>query len=75
MPDPDLGEVVCAYIKLVRGTSITLEEIVAHLTKTEASRVLYPARIEVVEEMPLTAAGKADKKILKKDIEGKLKNP
>ena len=75
MPDPDLGEVVCAYIKLVRGTSITLEEIVAHLTKTEASRVLYPVRIEVVEEMPLTAAGKADKKILKKDIEGKLKNP
>ena len=74
MPDPDLGEVVCAYIKPTHGTSITLEEIVAHLAKVEASRVLYPARIEVVMDMPLTAAGKADKKRLKKDIEAKLKN-
>lgn len=74
MPDPDLGEVVCAYIKPARGASITHEEIVAHLAKVEASRALYPARIEVVQEMPLTAAGKADKKILKKDIEEKLKN-
>jgi non-ribosomal peptide synthetase component E (peptide arylation enzyme) len=74
MPDPDLGEVVCAYIKPANGTGITLEEIVSHLAKVEASRVLYPVRIEVVQEMPLTAAGKADKKILKKDIEEKLKN-
>ena len=74
MPDPDLGEVVCAYIKPANGMGITLEEIVAHLAKVEASRPLYPARIEVVQEMPLTAAGKADKKILKKDIEEKLKN-
>ena len=74
MPDPDMGEVVCAYIKPVRGATITHEEIVAHLVKVEASKILYPARIEVVQEMPLTAAGKADKKILKKDIEEKLKN-
>jgi non-ribosomal peptide synthetase component E (peptide arylation enzyme) len=74
MPDDDLGEVVCAYIKPARGVSITHEEVIAHLRKVEVSRVLYPARIEVVQDMPLTAAGKADKKILKKDIEEKLKN-
>ncbi|MCF8127464.1 MAG: AMP-binding protein [Deltaproteobacteria bacterium] len=71
MPDADLGEVVCAYIKPARGVSITHEEVIDHLQKIEASRVLFPARIEVVQEMPLTAAGKADKKILKKGIEEK----
>ena len=53
MPDSDLGEVVCAYIKPAQGVSITHEEIVAHLNRVEASRGLYPARIEVVQEMPL----------------------
>ena len=38
-----------------------------------ASRILFPARTEIVMEIPLTAAGKADKKILKKDIAEKLK--
>ncbi len=74
MPDSDLGEVVCAYIKPAGGTSITLEEILNHLTELQVSKVLYPARVEVLQDMPLTAAGKADKKILKKDIEEKLKN-
>ncbi|MCG6878524.1 MAG: AMP-binding protein [Deltaproteobacteria bacterium] len=72
MPDPDLGEVVCAYVKLAQGCSITHDAVIEHLARIGASKVLYPARIEVVEEMPLTAAGKADKKILKKDIVEKL---
>jgi 2,3-dihydroxybenzoate-AMP ligase/mycobactin salicyl-AMP ligase len=40
-----------------------------------ASKKFFPARIEFVEEIPLTAAGKADKKMLKKDIEEKLASP
>jgi non-ribosomal peptide synthetase component E (peptide arylation enzyme) len=73
MPDPDLGEQICAYIKPAPGVSLRQEEILKHLEKIGASKVLYPARMEFVEEIPLTAAGKADKKILKKDIEEKLK--
>ena len=73
MPDPDLGEQVCAYIKPVEGASVTHEDLIAHLDKMEAAKIHYPARIEIVLEMPLTAAGKADKKILKKDIGEKLK--
>jgi non-ribosomal peptide synthetase component E (peptide arylation enzyme) len=74
MPDPDLGEQICAYIKPAPGVSLRQEEILKHLEKVGASKVLYPARMEFVEEIPLTAAGKADKKILKKDIEEKLKS-
>ena len=73
MPDPDLGEKVCAYIKLVQGVSVGADDILVHLKKLEASKIHYPARIEFVDEIPLTAAGKADKKALKKDIEEKLK--
>jgi len=72
MPDKDLGELVCAYIKRVEGSSATEEDILDHLTGLEAAKIHIPARIEFVEEIPLTAAGKADKKILKKDIEEKL---
>ena len=73
MPDPDLGEQVCAYVKPVQGATITHEEIVEHLAKIGSSKLHFPKRTEFVAEMPLTAAGKADKKILKKDIEKKLK--
>jgi non-ribosomal peptide synthetase component E (peptide arylation enzyme) len=68
MPDPDLGEQICAYIKAVKGAGLAHENIIAHLEQIGASKKFFPARIEFVEEIPLTAAGKADKKILKKDI-------
>jgi non-ribosomal peptide synthetase component E (peptide arylation enzyme) len=73
MPDPDLGEQVCAYVKPIEGASVTHEAVITYLNKMEASKIHYPARTEIVQEMPLTAAGKADKKVLKKDIEEKLK--
>ena len=73
MPDPDLGEAVCAYVKRVTGSKIGAEEISRHMEEMGASKIHVPARIEFVEDIPLTAAGKADKKILKKDIEEKLK--
>jgi 2,3-dihydroxybenzoate-AMP ligase/mycobactin salicyl-AMP ligase len=72
MPDSDLGEEVCAYIMTVRGASVTYEDVIEHLKKLGASKIHYPARVEFLDEMPLTAAGKADKKILKKDIIKKL---
>jgi 2,3-dihydroxybenzoate-AMP ligase/mycobactin salicyl-AMP ligase len=57
----------------VEGASIVDEDILEYMKEMEASKILYPGRIEFVDEIPLTAAGKADKKVLKKDIEEKLK--
>ena len=73
MPDPDLGEQVCAYIKPVKEKSLTHQDILDHLARLEAAKIHHPARTEFVDEIPLTAAGKADKKALKKDLEHKLK--
>ena len=75
MPDPDLGEQICAYIKRVKAATLAHEDIIEHLKQIGASKKFFPARIEFVEEIPLTAAGKADKKMLKKDIEEKLASP
>jgi non-ribosomal peptide synthetase component E (peptide arylation enzyme) len=72
MPDKDLGEVVCAFIKPKPGRTLTLEEIVAFMKAEGASNTILPARIELVDDMPLTAAGKADKKVLKQVIVDKL---
>jgi 2,3-dihydroxybenzoate-AMP ligase len=73
MPDPDLGEQICAYVKPAQGAKLSHEDILQHLKKMEAAKILYPERTIFVSEIPLTAAGKANKKILKKEIEEKLK--
>jgi 2,3-dihydroxybenzoate-AMP ligase/mycobactin salicyl-AMP ligase len=73
MPDPELGEQICAYIKPVAGASVSHEDIVGYLNQSGAARKFIPARTEIVSDIPLTAAGKADKKALRKDIEKKMK--
>ncbi|MFC1580232.1 (2,3-dihydroxybenzoyl)adenylate synthase [Thermodesulfobacteriota bacterium] len=74
MPDPELGEQVCAFVKLAEGCETSDQDILDHLKEMEVSKILFPARFEFVKDIPLTAAGKADKKVLKKDIEEKLKS-
>jgi non-ribosomal peptide synthetase component E (peptide arylation enzyme) len=73
MPDRDLGEQVCAYVVPSRGRSLTHEELLGFLREHGAPKALLPARTELVDRIPLTAAGKADKKALRADIEAKLK--
>ena len=72
LPDPDLGEVVGAFLTLKPGQSLSYEELCAYLTAEGASKALIPARLEILAEMPLTAAGKADKKLLREQIKAKL---
>jgi len=72
MPDRDLGELVCAYIQPVPGRAIDHEAVLGHLRNIDASRILYPARTEIMPALPLTAAGKVDKKALRQDIQAKL---
>src|SRR4030042_5969732 len=73
MPDPILGERACAYIKPRGGAMITLEEITALFKERKASILLFPERIEPVEELPFTNVGKVDKKKLREEIKEKLK--
>jgi len=72
MPDKELGERVCAYVRLMRGSKLNENEIRQYLEKIGASKLLIPERFEFVSQIPLTPAGKHDKKLLREDIKRKL---
>jgi 2,3-dihydroxybenzoate-AMP ligase len=68
MPDPVLGERMCAYVILRGGGSLTLPHLVAFLLDQEIAKHKLPERLEVVEEFPLSAFGKVSKKDLTERI-------
>ena len=72
MPDRDLGEKVCAYVRLVEGAKIDPEEIKSFMESRGASTLLIPERFEFVATLPLTEAGKHDKKALREDMKQKI---
>jgi non-ribosomal peptide synthetase component E (peptide arylation enzyme) len=72
MSDPELGEKVCAFVKPTPGYSIDVETLLKHMAGLEAPKSHFPAHVEFVDSIPLTAAGKADKVTLKRQIETRL---
>ncbi len=72
MPDKVLGERICAYVTLKEGASLTFQELVAYLRSLGASVLQLPERLEIMDAIPRTKIGKADKKTLKEDIRRKL---
>lgn len=73
MPDPILGERVCAFIKPKNGQRISFEEMISFLKEKKTSVLYLPERIETVDEIPLTNVGKVDKKRLREEIKETLK--
>jgi len=72
MPDPVMGERVCAYIQPKTGAQLTFDEIISFLRGQKASVIQLPERIEFMDAMPYTGAQKMDKKFLREDIVKKL---
>jgi 2,3-dihydroxybenzoate-AMP ligase len=64
MPDPILGERMCACVILRTGRSLTLPKLVAFLLEQEIAKHKLPERLEVVEEFPLSPFGKVSKRDL-----------
>jgi 2,3-dihydroxybenzoate-AMP ligase len=72
MPDPVMGERVCAYVQPKTGVELTFETIITFLREEKASVLELPERIEFISNMPYTPAQKTDKKALQADITAKL---
>jgi 2,3-dihydroxybenzoate-AMP ligase len=72
MPDPVMGERVCAYIQPKAGAQLSFDKIISFLKGQKASVLQLPERIEFIDAMPYTGAQKMDKKSLREDIEKKL---
>ena len=72
MPDPFMGERVCAYIQPKAGSQLSFDKIISFLKGQKASVLQLPERIEFIDVMPYTGAQKLDKRSLREDIEKKL---
>ncbi|MFE3060400.1 long-chain fatty acid--CoA ligase [Nocardia sp. NPDC059239] len=69
VPDEEWGERVHAVIVCVSGTTVTMDEIREH-TKTLIAGYKAPRSIEVVDELPVSGAGKILKRELRKQYWG-----
>ncbi len=64
MPDPAMGEKMCACVVLRPGRTLTLQEIVDFLMEREIAKFKLPERLEVLPDFPVSTFGKVSKKAL-----------
>lgn len=65
-PDSFAGELPCAYVELIGGASVTVEDLAAHARDHIHERAAIPKHIEILAELPKTAVGKIFKPDLRK---------
>ncbi|HLY57446.1 MAG TPA: AMP-binding protein [Stellaceae bacterium] len=70
MPHPRLGETGCAFVLLRAGGRFDFEIMRGLLEKGGLARQKFPERLEVVDRLPYTAAGKVQKNLLR-DVIGR----
>ncbi len=68
MPDPRLGEKMCAFVVLVEGQKLTLENLVEFLAAQEIAKFKLPERLEILDQFPVSTFGKISKKSLAERI-------
>jgi acyl-coenzyme A synthetase/AMP-(fatty) acid ligase len=69
LPDDRLGEIGCACVVLAPGASLTLQELTGALREMGLAAYKLPERLEIVDEIPMTATGKIQKHVLRAMIE------
>jgi len=76
MPDPRLGERICAYVILdadaAGDSTLTVEEVQVWMQEAGLAKPKWPERIEVVDAFPMTASGKVQKFRLREWIAARL---
>jgi 2,3-dihydroxybenzoate-AMP ligase len=72
VPDPMLGEKMCACVIPRGGQSLTLAQLTEFLAGMEIARFKLPERLELMEEFPVSAFGKVSKKTLVEIMSRKL---
>jgi len=76
MPDPRLGERICAWVILDAdapgGSTLTVEEVQRWMQAAGLAKPKWPERIEVVDTFPMTASGKVQKFRLREWIAARL---
>jgi len=64
VPDPDLGEKMCACVILKAGSALSLDQLTDFLKAKEIAKFKLPEHMAVFEEFPVSTFGKVSKKAL-----------
>ena len=72
MPDPHLGEKMCACVIPKKGRSLSLKELVEFLKDREIAKFKLPERLEILSDFPVSTFGKVSKKALVEMVTAKL---
>ncbi|GAT67124.1 AMP-dependent synthetase [Planomonospora sphaerica] len=64
VPDPEVGERVCLFVRVRPGRTLTLDDVAGALAARGVAAFKIPERLEVLDELPHTPIGKPDKKRL-----------
>src|SRR3954462_6763732 len=64
VPDPNLGEKMCACLVLKRDAKLEFPELVEFLKGKEIAKFKLPERMMVVDDFPVSTFGKVSKKAL-----------
>jgi cyclohexanecarboxylate-CoA ligase len=72
MPDPRLGERVCAFVVPKAAERLTLAEAQEWMRAAGAARQKWPERIEHVDALPMTPSGKVQKFLLRREIRERI---
>jgi 2,3-dihydroxybenzoate-AMP ligase len=72
MPDPVLGERMCACVIPRAGQALTFDGLVAFLLDKEIAKHKLPERLELLDDFPMSTFGKVSKKTLVELVAQKL---
>lgn len=72
IPDPDMGERMCACTLLHDGAALDFDTLKAFLIDKEIAKYKLPERLEIMQEFPLSTFGKVSKKKLREMITEKM---
>lgn len=72
MPDPVLGERVCAFVVPQAGEIPTVEDFQEYLKERAVAKFKWPERVEILDAMPLGPGGKIQKMKLREIVHEKL---
>jgi len=73
-PDAHAGEVPAAYVELVDGATVTVDELMEFAQNHIHERAAYPKHLEILDELPKTAVGKIFKPDLRKSAITRIYN-
>ncbi|ABL70097.1 acyl-CoA synthetase [Paracoccus denitrificans] len=65
-PDSFAGELPCAYVELIAGAEVGLDELMEHARTHIHERAAVPKHVEILPELPKTTVGKIFKPDLRK---------